>query len=180
MWTGEPDDEAYLIEVNPRLFGGLFQAIASGIDYPWMLFCLASGSELEPPDEPSYETVSETPVVGLLATLREAVEGGDRWKALEAGWTTARKRFADGAWSEGLDSIWQGLRDGLDAKQREDLIAGLLEEREATVSQLFADDDPNAALGLLYPLAIFLRQGKITAGMLSGTEPVNKGGAEPE
>ena len=32
-----PDGLAYLIEVNPRFFGGLPQAIAANVDYPDLL-----------------------------------------------------------------------------------------------------------------------------------------------
>ncbi len=178
MWTGEPGDPAYLIEVNPRLFGGLFQAIASGVDYPWMLYRLALGLGVEPPAEIDLEVVSETPVVGLLTTLREAAENAVRWEAIESAWAEARTHLAGGSPSDGLKSLWAGLKEGLDPEQRQAVLEGLLEEREATVSQLFADDDPRAALGLLYPLAIFLRRGKVTPGMMVGTEPVEEGPGE--
>lgn len=175
MWTGERGDPAYLIEINPRLFGGLFQAIASGVDYPWMLYRLALGLEIEAPKEVDLEVLSETPIVGLLATLREAVEDGTRWKRIEDGWIDAKKRFAEGSWREGVETLWKGLQDGLDSKQREAVIEKLLTEREASVSQIFSGDDPTAALGLVYPLAIFLSRGKITSGMVVGSEAVDEG-----
>lgn len=172
MWTGEPGDPAYLIEINPRFFSGLFQAIASGVDYPWMLYRLACGREVEPPHEVDLEVVTETPVVGLLATLREAVESGDRWQGLESAWKEARARFAEGSVGGGLESLWRGLKSDLDPKERLELLEELLEQRQATVSQLLTDDDPGASLGLLYPLAIFLRRGTLTSGMMVGVEPL--------
>ena len=39
------DGTAYLIEVNPRFFGGLSQAIAANVDYPHLLFRIAVGRE---------------------------------------------------------------------------------------------------------------------------------------
>lgn len=33
IWNGQDDGQAYLIEVNPRFWGGLFHSIESGIDY---------------------------------------------------------------------------------------------------------------------------------------------------
>lgn len=175
MWTGEAGDRAYLIEINPRLFGGLFQAVASGVDYPWMLYRLSLGLEVEPPDEIDFEVITETPVVGLLATLREAVEDGARWEAIETSWASAKERFTEGAWRKGAEALWEGVKEGLDSKQREQVLEKLLTERESTVSQLLAEEDPYAALGLVYPLAIFLRRGKLTSGMMVGSEAVDEG-----
>jgi predicted ATP-grasp superfamily ATP-dependent carboligase len=178
LWTGKTGDPAYLIEINPRLFGGLFQAIASGVDYPWMLYRLALGEEIEPPEKVDLGVISETPIFGLLATLRETMESAGRWEALERAWGDAKGLLAQGALGESLATMWDGLKEGLDPDQRREALESLLAERKATISQLFADDDPKAALGLLYPLAIFLGQGKITSGMVVGAQPVNEGASE--
>lgn len=178
LWTGTEEEPAYLIEINPRLFGGLFQTIASGVDYPWMLYQLALEKEIETPEEIDLDVLSETPVLGLLSTLREAADGAARWERIENGWREAREHFSEGSIRDGFETLWAGLKEGLDEKQREEAVVRLLEEREVSISQLFADDDPKAALGLLYPLAIFLRSGKITSGMMVGAEPVNEGRSE--
>lgn len=178
MWTGNPGDPALLLEINPRLFGGLFQAIASGVDYPWMLYCLASGGDCESPDEVRSEVISETPVLGLLATLRDAADLGDRWQAIESGWSEAQAHISAGSWSEAVESLWGSVKEGLNSSQREVLLERLLDAREASVSQLMASDDPKASLGLLYPLAIFLRTGTLTPGMLVGSEAVDGGAGD--
>ncbi len=181
LWSGREEDPAYLIEVNPRMFGGLFQAIASNVDYPWMLFELALGRPVEPPAEVDLEVTTEAPVVGFLATLREAVGSAARWPDLERAWRESRKHLAEGELGAGIDRLLAGLKEGLDGEGRLAAVRELLEERETTVSQLFAGDDPKAALGLLYPLAIFLRGGTITPGALAGAEPVAGGpGREPQ
>ena len=41
-WGDDPSDPR-LIELNPRFFGGLPQAIAAGVDYPWLAYRLALG-----------------------------------------------------------------------------------------------------------------------------------------
>ncbi len=179
LWTGSAADAPVLIEINPRLFGGLFQTIASGVDYPWMLYRLALGERIEPSVDIDFEVLSETPVFGLLATLREAVENAAQWQIIEAAWDEAKELLAEGSPGEGLETLWSGLKEGLDAEQRQQALTSLLEEREVSISQLFCDDDPKAALGLLYPLAIFLSQGKVTSGMVVGAEPVNEGRSEP-
>ncbi len=173
-WSGEEGDPAYLIEVNPRFFGGLFQAIASNVDYPWMLYRLALGRPVEPPAEVDLEVTTEAPVLGFLATLREAAESATRWSSLEGAWQEACEQLGEGEIGAAIGTLMSGLKEGLDPEGRAEAVRTLLDERQTTVSQLFAGDDPKAAVGLLYPLAIFLRQGKISVGAVVGAEPVER------
>jgi predicted ATP-grasp superfamily ATP-dependent carboligase len=70
-WSGREVDPAYLIEVNPRFFGGLFQALASGVDFPWLLFQLAATGHTRPPSEIAIGVRTQTPITGTLGILRE-------------------------------------------------------------------------------------------------------------
>jgi predicted ATP-grasp superfamily ATP-dependent carboligase len=64
-----------LIELNPRFFGGLPQAVAAGVDYPWLVFQLALGISPETPEvDPTVRT--EVPVLGLLATATKLPGAG--------------------------------------------------------------------------------------------------------
>lgn len=45
--TGKP----YLIDVNPRFWGSLFQTIISGVDFPYLVYQLALGHDFEPQHE---------------------------------------------------------------------------------------------------------------------------------
>lgn len=49
-----PDGEAYLMEINPRLWGSLALAIDCGVDFPVGLLCLATGQPV--PRQPKYRT----------------------------------------------------------------------------------------------------------------------------
>lgn len=178
LWTGDEEDPAYLIEINPRLFGGLFQAIASNVDYPWMLFRLALGEEVEAPVEIDLEVATEAPVLGFLATLREAAESATGWERFEAAWKDANHHLANAELGRGLGTLLKGLSPVEDVEERMAALGRLLDEREHTVSQLLAGDDPRAAIGLLYPLLVFWRRGKIDLGALMGTSPVDGGDAE--
>jgi predicted ATP-grasp superfamily ATP-dependent carboligase len=45
----DPETKKYwLMEVNPRFWGSLALAIASGVDFPWLLYCLATDGDVEP------------------------------------------------------------------------------------------------------------------------------------
>jgi predicted ATP-grasp superfamily ATP-dependent carboligase len=41
-------DVAYLIDINPRLWGSLTQAIASGVDFPYLIYRLACEGDIAP------------------------------------------------------------------------------------------------------------------------------------
>ena len=61
----------YLIEVNPRFFGGLSQAVAANVDYPHLVYRIACGEQITETPNVDYTARTETPVTGLLATLQE-------------------------------------------------------------------------------------------------------------
>ena len=76
------DGRVYLIEVNPHFFGGLPQAVAANVDYPHLLFRIASGEKVEPPDV-DYSVRTEAPIVGLLATLDEIAHDDRVWNRFQ-------------------------------------------------------------------------------------------------
>ena len=47
-----PSGEAFIMEVNPRLWGSLALAIDCGVDFPFGLFCIATGRHIPP--QPQY------------------------------------------------------------------------------------------------------------------------------
>src|SRR5690606_31194986 len=65
-WTGEPDDAPYLIEVNARFWAGLYQSLASGVDFPWLLFQLAAFGECETPDPAEIGLKTKVPMLWLI------------------------------------------------------------------------------------------------------------------
>jgi predicted ATP-grasp superfamily ATP-dependent carboligase len=46
-WTGKEDSPAWLIEVNPRFWGGMPQAVEAGWDYPYLLYRLAVDGKVD-------------------------------------------------------------------------------------------------------------------------------------
>ena len=166
MWDGS--SEPKLIEINPRLFGGLFQTIASGVDYPWMLFHLAQGLKMPEPETVDVGLRTETPVVGLLATLREYFEDATDGEVLKESWEDAVESLKSGNLKASFKTFVSGLQQSLSSENRERTLSDFLDDNRESVSQMMASDDPKAALGLIYPLAIFLRHGKIDAELFHG------------
>ena len=71
-WQGG-DDQPQMIEINPRFWGGLTQAVESGCDYPYLLYRLAVDGHVDPVKHTDPNVRTETPVMALLATLHESV-----------------------------------------------------------------------------------------------------------
>lgn len=168
-WTGDPEDEPLLIEVNPRFFGGLSHAIASGVDYPWYLYQLAAWGQIADLDAPEIGMRTEAPVVGMLATLREMVGAGDAFDAIKGAWADARDALeTDKSLVGALRELARGVGDTMTLDERVERARRILEENADNVSALLDSDDPMPALGLAYPLAAFLERGSLDADILTG------------
>lgn len=167
VWTGNSEDPAYLIELNPRLFAGLFQVVASGVDYPWLLYQLAIG-ESPSAQSPELGIRTETPVLGLLSTLKEAAEELNPGSALELAWKSASKTWQQGQYIDAIQSYIAQLTESSSIDDRLSRVKTLFEEREGNLSEFFDADDPQATIGLLYPLAAYLKYGKLSQDILTG------------
>ena len=166
-WTGEPDDPAYLIEVNPRFWGGLNQAIESGWDYPWLLFQMAVDGDVAPPEEGNYDVRTEAPILGLLATLQEIAEAGPHMENLKTAWRECRSEFKEGSKRAGLKVVFSGLKEFIDVKGRTKVAKRMLEVHKDNVYDVLSARDPLPALGVFYPLAVFLKHGKVNMELLT-------------
>ena len=70
--TGTP----YLIDINPRFWGSLAQAIASGVDFPYLLYRIALDGDVEA--VPGFKTgVMTRWIWGDLKTLPQALRQGN-------------------------------------------------------------------------------------------------------
>lgn len=168
-WEG-PGHEPRLIEANPRFFGGTFLATQAGVDFPWLAFQLACGEKLEPqPPAPGGVTV-RTPVLDLLATLSEIVSTDITRSTFETMLQHARASVQRGGpATELLMTLGSDLKQGLDARaQRMKHVQELLAAHDDSVVEVLDKDDPGPILGLLYPLALFVEHGELTADLLVG------------
>ncbi len=165
-WTG---DEAtpQLIEVNPRFWGGLNQAIASGWDYPWLLYRLAVDGRVDPPEGGRYDVRTETPFLAFLATLKEVSESDTRLEDLRKAWRLARTEFREGSKRAGLRKTLSGLKHFVDVKGRLREARRILHDHKNNVYDVLSARDPLPALGIFYPLVLFLKHGKLNLEILT-------------
>jgi predicted ATP-grasp superfamily ATP-dependent carboligase len=127
----QPGSEPSLIEVNPRFWGGLTQAVEAGWDYPYLLYRLAVDGRVDKVESHATEVRTETPVMAVLATLHEVMH--DESRDLKGRWERAKALFRD---------------------------------HKHAVSDIFKWNDPLPALGVFYPLAVFLKHGKVSTELL--------------
>jgi len=167
-WEGTPETQPKLIEVNPRFFGGLIQSVESGWDYPWLLFQLAVQGHIDPVKETRTDVRTETPILAFLATLQE-MSGNDRGMAtLNDAWEQAKEEFNTGSKRQGIRKLYRGLKEYFDVNTRFNKARQLLEEHKDNIYDVLSRDDPLAALGVLYPLAVLLRHGKVNLELITG------------
>ena len=167
-WEGTTETQPQLIEVNPRFFGGLIQSVESGWDYPWLLFQLAARGYIDPVKNIRTDVKTETPVLAFLATLQEIVDSERGVEALRESWEQTKAEFRTGSKREGMRKLFRSLRDYFDVKARYQRARQLLEEHKDNIYDVLSRDDPQAALGVLYPLAVFLRHGKVNLELITG------------
>jgi hypothetical protein len=167
-WEGTPEAQPQLIEVNPRFFGGLIQSVESGWDYPWLLFQLAVEGYIDPVKETRTDVRTETPILAFLATLQELADNERGMAALSNSWEQAKEEFRTGSKRQGIRRLFRGVRECFDVKARFNKAKQLLEEHKDNIYDVLSRDDPMAALGVLYPLAVFLRHGKVNLELITG------------
>jgi predicted ATP-grasp superfamily ATP-dependent carboligase len=164
-WDGK-STEPVLIEVNPRFWGGLTQSIASGWDYPYMLFRLAVDGTVAPVDPKNNGARTETPVIALLATLTEIIEDDRRMEDMRRAFEQLKLEYGPGSRLHALRDFFERLRHSGDLKARWEHALQLLADHHSTVSDVLSWNDPLPALGILYPLAVFMKHGKISTELL--------------
>jgi len=167
-WEGTPQSPPRLIEVNPRFFGGLIQSVKSGWDYPWLLFQLAVEGHIEPIEQTRTDLRTETPILAFLATLQEIADDEERMAGLKASWEQAKAEFRTGSKRQSIRGLFHGVKEYIDVKARLNKARQLLEEHKDNIYDVLSHDDPLAALGVLYPLAVFLRHGKVNLELITG------------
>jgi len=161
------DGTPYLIEVNPRFFGGLSQAIAANVDYPHLLFRIATGEKIDQTPEVDYSVRTEAPVVGLLATLDEIAHDDrllDRFRKVrdELG-ALGRSSLEDVR----LKPLWETLKRAASPKDLRAYFREMFEKHRGAINDVLQGDDPRPAMGLLFPIALMLKHGKLSMSLLT-------------
>ncbi|MHC4605731.1 MAG: ATP-grasp domain-containing protein, partial [Planctomycetota bacterium] len=164
-WEGG-DADPWLIEVNPRFWGGLTQAVEAGWDYPYLLYRLAVDGKVEPLPPGDMSVRTETPVMALLATVQEIVNDEPRMEAMKKAFEDLKGSYVRGGRRKALRRFFGDFKDAVDVRGRWENMRSLFRDHRHAVSDIFKWRDPLPALGVFYPLAVFLKHGKISTELL--------------
>jgi predicted ATP-grasp superfamily ATP-dependent carboligase len=165
-WTGKDDSPAWLIEVNPRFWGGMPQAVEAGWDYPHLLYRLAVDGKVDPVEPHATDVRTETPLVGLLATLHEVIHDEPRMEAMKCAYEKLKNGYVRGNRRRALRAFVNNFKDAADVSGRLERMKELFSDHRNSVSDVFKWEDPMPALGVLYPMAVFLKHGKVSTELL--------------
>jgi hypothetical protein len=113
-----------------------------------------------------YEKRTETPIIGLLATLEEVAN--DEAKLAEL--RTLAEEFKRIGVADLKRQQFQRFLEQFKTVTRpasvREYLRGMFEKHVGTINDVFDADDPLPALGALYPLALMLKHGKLSTAML--------------
>jgi len=159
-WTGDEADTPHLIEVNPRFWAGLYQSIASGVDFPAMLYRLTVGEPIGAPPRAEVGTRTAMPLAGLYAAVRESFDDrsfdrlADAWRQVNA----ADKRQA--VWPA-LKAVAKAMVDVINPAERVDRLTDAIQPHLTAEVEALDSDDPLVPLGLLYIVGSLVRHGRL-------------------
>lgn len=162
LWDGNADHPAYLIEVNPRFWAGLFHSVESGIDFPWLNFYLFAYGDL-PKEKSWYLSGKKTkePLTWLLAIVEESVDMATNFEDIKSVGKDAIKELKSKNIKGAFETIKSGLQEGINIKKALRHYKEEIKEAKTAESQFSGGDDPFAALGGLYILAYWLKYKKL-------------------
>lgn len=161
VWNGSADEKPFLIEVNARFWLGLFQAVQSGVDFPWLLFRLFAEGSITDITSARIGTRTKIPGLWLMGAIQEIAANESAFERLRREWMSVRDRIADRPTREKLAYL---LRQSSVSRNRRETVASLraiVQEARTAKNDVFYRDDPFIALGVMFILASLIRHRRL-------------------
>ncbi|MCC5996455.1 MAG: ATP-grasp domain-containing protein [Oceanicaulis sp.] len=155
-WTGQASDAPALIEVNPRFWAGLFQSVASGVDFPWLLYRQVTGDPVLEPPKVTIGRRSKVPLLAFISAAQTIAKEDSYFKTLSERWNKLADRE-----QKGFGAFVNGL---FDVKSLGAYLKALRATREQTAdaaTDFIPLDDPGTTLGVLFVLSSMIRRGEL-------------------
>jgi predicted ATP-grasp superfamily ATP-dependent carboligase len=162
LWDGNNNHTPSLIEVNPRFWAGLFHSVQSGVDFPWLNFCLFAYGEL--PKDKNWQLSgkkTKEPLTWLLAIVEESVDMAADFDDIKSVGKDAINELKTKDLKSAFKVLKSGLKEGINIKEALKHYKKGIKEARQVESQFSGGDDPFAALGGLYILAYWLKYKKL-------------------
>ncbi len=170
-WDGK--STPYLIEINPRFWGGLGQSIAAGWNYPYMLYQLAINGDIPEIKPKANDIRTFNPCLSFLLMVQEFHEAKHPIDEIEAAFHTLKRNFKKHH-VHSLEKFIKQLGKAINPVDRFKAVEKVIHEEHGSVDEMFTWKDPLPILGLLYPIAFFLKHGRINSKMLVSDSRIEK------
>lgn len=160
-WTGEPSSAPQLIEINPRFWAGLYHSMASGIDYPWLLYQLTAYGDISEHPQPQIGVVTRTPLLSLASAARHMTANLFRFKKsrrlIADGW----RRVREGQVIAGLREMFGGALKAFNFNAAAFDTLEQVEQLRDKPTELNHAPDPFTGLGVMFIVSSLWRTGKL-------------------
>ncbi|MEE4376452.1 MAG: ATP-grasp domain-containing protein [Candidatus Competibacteraceae bacterium] len=165
MWDGCEHSTPALIEVNTRFWGGLFQSVESGIDYPRLLYQLIVNGHIEPAGDAKIGTRTKMAYIWLFSVIKESINSDEDFAEIKKKGQLALAKLEDGEVLESIKEyssfIAEYLGETLNMKKKVQRFKQKLEIGKTARNELLNSEDPQAAFGILFILGSLIRYGEL-------------------
>jgi predicted ATP-grasp superfamily ATP-dependent carboligase len=162
VWTGNPGDVPVMIEVNPRFWAGLFQSVASGIDYPWLAYLLFTGQDIPKMNQPKKGTKTKIPMVWVLSVIQESIEL-NRWvsEIKEASRSAINDYQEHQSFFQALKRLFNEAKENVHNPFKKQIFGAKWQDAKNAEDEILNSDDPKAAMGITYSLIYLAKYHKL-------------------
>ncbi|MFP4313897.1 MAG: ATP-grasp domain-containing protein [Alphaproteobacteria bacterium] len=165
LWDGDDNTTPVLIEVNTRFWGGLFQSVESGIDFPWLLYCLTTQGHIETSESSAIGTKTKMPYIWLVSALSDAIKNDEEFEKIEKQGKLALEKIKNGSVLQGMKDygsyLFAYMGESLNLGKKAKKFEQSLKIGRAAKNELLDSDDPYVALGILFVFGSLYRQGHL-------------------
>ena len=170
-WDGV--SEPWLIEVNPRFWGGLAQSIESGWLYPAWMYDLAVDGQTEPQKPKKIDVRTSNPGLMILRMIQDFADARDSMPAIAEAYNefNCEQKKKNAA---AVMRLVKKMSSAIDLPARLRAVVKLIKKERGAINEYFSWDDPLPILGLIYPLMVYIKHGVITPELLVGEKALHK------
>jgi hypothetical protein len=170
-WDGV--SEPWLVEVNPRFWGGLAQSIESGWKYPVWMYDMAVNGKIEQQTPEKIDVRTRNPGLMVLRMIQDFTDARDSMPEIaraynEFNYKNKKKDFA------AVVRLVKKVHGAIDLPARLKAVVKLIKAERGAINEYFSWDDPLPIIGLVYPLMVYIKHGVITPELLVGENVLHK------
>jgi len=165
LWDESGEHDPAMIEVNTRFWGGLFQSVESGIDFPWLLYKLTVTGSIEKAPAAKIGTRTKMPYIWLISAIKDAIDNEEDFAAIEKQGKEALAKLKQGEVLEGLKDYASYLIDylgeTLDFAKKGKRLKKTMELGRSAQNEFLNSEDPYTAFGILFIIGSLIRRGRL-------------------